>query len=122
MHFHFIGRREALLTLSCMLRHTLVPVCHKWLCLVGVPPGGRGEVTRGSCTDHGCKLNIPRDGAGLEEHACLAFSHHTCGGSVVHIHISGGWLCFCPLLPPCTRGEPSGKAANASLVYVAHGS
>lgn len=60
MHFHFIVRREISFSLSCMFRHTLVPMCHKWLFLVGVilsVPGGRAEFTRWSCTHHGCKLN-----------------------------------------------------------------
>lgn len=73
MHFHFIGSRETLFTLSCTFRHTLVPVSHKWLCLVGVIlsiPGGRAEFTRWSCTDHGCKLNTPM-GWGRPTGTCL---------------------------------------------------
>lgn len=117
MHFHFIVRRETLFTLNCILRHTLVPVCHKWLCLVEVIPGGRAEVTRWSCTDRGCELNTPWDGAGLQEHACLVFSDPGCTCGCSYSHIRRVVL----LLPLVATLYPRwAQAANASLPYVVH--
>lgn len=126
MHFHFIGSRETLFTLSCMFRHALVPVCHKWLCLVGVilsVLGGRAEFRRWSCTNHGCKLNTTM-GWGRPRGTCLpvVFRHwvHLWQVCCSYSRIRKDGSAFVPCCHPVPHGEPSGKAAKASLAYVTH--
>lgn len=126
MHFHFIESRETLFTLNCMSRYTLVPVCHRWLCLVGVilsVPEGRAEFTWRSCTNHGCKLNTAM-GWGRPRGTCLPviFRHwvHLWVGvlSIFLCQEAGSAFAIC--CHPVPYGEPSGKVANPSLAYVIH--
>lgn len=125
MHFHFIGSRETLFTLNCMSRYTLVPVCHRWLCLVGVilsVPEGRAEFTWRS-SNHGCKLNTTM-GWGRPRGTCLPviFRHwvHLWVGVLSIFLCQEAGSAFAPCCHPVPYGEPSGKVANPSLAYVIH--